>query len=484
MISPKRIAAALMMSLVFLSLAATAQAAESVYWVNYEASKVSRAPISGGSGMDLPIPSVFIDGPYGLTIDAAAGKIYWLNYNSNTIGYANLDGTGAGLLNTGGTTVTQPGGLALDPATGRVYWGNAGNNTISFANVNGSGGGTLNTNGATVDEPYGVAVDPPLGRVYWTNFSGVISYARLDGSGGTDLNITGVTIDGPEGLAIDGTTSKVYWADEEGNSIGYAGVDGGPGGTVDTHTTVKAPVGIAIEPALQNLYWADEGSNQIATVNLLGGAAALPATTGATLAEVAFPVLLRSPQMVQSPSVQGKHKPGSTLTCAPGTWAGDQAESFHYRAPQNFTYQWFRNGKPVTGGTASTLLASKVGTYSCAVTASNFAGSDSEISPIDFSVNATVAFKKVTFNRKNGTATLRVALTGAGRLDIYGKGVANAQRKRASGTVKITVRSSGKARIKLKNSGKAKVKATVSYTPEGGKAIKRRKTIVLKKKLH
>jgi hypothetical protein len=49
------------------------------------------------------------------------------------------------------------------------------------------------------------------------------------------------------------------------------------------------------------------------------------------------------------------------------------------------------------------------------------------------------------------------------------------------GTAKIVIRSSGKARIKLRNTGKAKVKATIAYTPEGGKAIKRRKTIVLKK---
>jgi DNA-binding beta-propeller fold protein YncE len=478
---PKRIAAALMIVLVFLSLVAAAQAAESVYWVNYQASKVSRAPIGEGSGIDLPIPSAFVDGPYGLTIDAAAGKIYWINYNSNTIGYANLDGTGAGLLNTSGTTVTLPGGLAIDPATGRLYWGNAGNNTISFANVNGTGGGTLSTSGATVDEPYGVAVDPSLGRVYWTNYSGVISYARLDGSGGTDLNITGVTIEGPEGLAIDGTNNKVYWADNQGNSIGYAGVDGGPGGTL-TQVAAKAPVGIAIEPAFQNIYWADEGFNQIGTANLLGAATAVPATTGATLAQVAFPVLLRSPLMAQLPGVQGKHTPGSTLTCSAGSWAADQAEAFHYRAPQSFSYQWLRNKKPISGATTSAFVASKVGAYTCEVKAANFAGSDTETSP-EFKVNATVAFKRVAFNRKKGTATLRVAVTGAGRLDVYGKGVANVSRKKATGIVKLTVRSSGKARIKLKSTGRARVKATISYTPEGGKAIKRRKTVVLKKKL-
>jgi PKD repeat protein len=185
--------------------------------------------------------------------------------------------------------------------------------------------------------------------------------------------------------------------------------------------------------------------------------------------------------MAQFPSVQGTHAPGSTLTCSPGSWAADQVEAFHYRAPQSFAYQWLRNKKPVSGVTASTVVASKVGAYACEVKATNFAGSDTETSP-EFKVNATVGLKKVTFNRKKGTATLRVAVTGAGRLDLYGKGVANVSRKKASGTAKLVVRSSGKARIKLMNTGRAKVKATISYTPEGGKAIKRRKTIVLKKK--
>jgi hypothetical protein len=76
-----------------------------------------------------------------------------------------------------------------------------------------------------------------------------------------------------------------------------------------------------------------------------------------------------------------------------------------------------------------------------------------------------------------------VAVTGQGRLDLYGTGVANAQRKHATGTAKLVVRTSGKARIKLMKTGRAKVKARVSYTPEGGKAIKRFKAVVLKKRL-
>jgi predicted phage tail protein len=161
----------------------------------------------------------------------------------------------------------------------------------------------------------------------------------------------------------------------------------------------------------------------------------------------------------------------------------DRVESALSLAPQSFSYQWFRNGKAEVGATSSTFTASKVGAYACTVTAVNFAGSDSAVSAIDFSVNATVGFKKVTYNRRKGTATLRVAVTGAGRLDLYGTGVTNAQRKRATGTAKLIVRTSGKARIKLAKTGRAKVKARISYTPEGGTAIKRFKSIVLKKKL-
>lgn len=467
-----------------LALASAADAAQTVFWGSFNANKISHAPIGSGKGSDIPIPPALVDGPYGTAIDSAAGRIYWANYSGNSIGYANFDGSGAGLLNTSGATVNGPGGLAIDPAGGRIYWANANGDSISYAALNGSGGGNINTTGATVDEPYGVVIDTAAGRIYWASAAGdTISYANLNGSGGTDLDTTGAPVEAPDGLAIDATTSRVYWANYRGESIGYASVSGGNGGEVDTHSTLDTPAGVAIDPAQQTIFWADEGLNQIGAAGLQGGTPLSPATSGATLETANFPVLLESPRSVDKPAVQGLHKPGATLTCTPGTWRGDVVESFLYRAPQSFSYQWFRNGKPIAGATAATTVASKVGAYTCDVTATNFAGSETWTSPLEFSLNATIAFKKVTFNRKKGTATLRVAVTGSGRLDVYGKGVANAQRKHAAGTATITIRTSGKARIKLKNTGKARVKATISYTPEGGKAIKRRKTIVLKKKL-
>jgi DNA-binding beta-propeller fold protein YncE len=474
--------ALIMAVLLCLFLATAARAADSVYWVNTSGDKISNANEGGGGGADIPIVGAPVGGPNGVAIDAATGRLYWANLDDNTIRYANLDGSGGGLLNTAGATVDSVAGISIDPAGGRLYWANGSLDKISFANLNGSGGGDLNTAGATVDQPAGLVVYPAAGRVYWSSYAGnKISFASLNGSGGGDLDTTGAIVDGPEGVAINATTGRIYWTDYGNNTIAFANVNGGAGGQLNTGTAaVNGPVGLAINFS-GTVFWANYGNGSLGYASLGGGPSGLLNTTGATVDGPAFPVVLERPHNDESPAVLGAHKPGSTLTCAQGKWYADRGESFLALAPQTFSYQWFRNGKAETGAIFQSITANKVGTYSCIVTATNYAGTENMVSAIDFSVNATVTFKKVTFNRKKGTATLRVAVTGAGRLDVYGKGVANAQKKHARGTAKITVRTSGKARIKLNNTGKAKVKPTVSYTPEGGKAIKRRKTIVLKK---
>jgi hypothetical protein len=483
----RHIAAVLLtLTLVCLLLASTAAAADSIYWVNIDGNKISHANTNGSGAEDVPISGTPVGRPSGLAIDAAAGRLYWANRDDNAIHYSNLNGSGGTLLNTAGATAGSVTGLAIDPAGGRLYWANTSAEKISFANLNGSGGGDLNTTGATMDEPAGLVVAPTTGRVYWSNSKGnTISFANLDGSGGGgDLDTTGATVDTPEGVAVDLSRSRIYWTNIGNSTIAYANLGGGGGGQLNTAgAPVNGPFGLAFNFS-GTIVWANYSNNSIAYANPGGGPGEQLNTSGATLAGTALPVVLERPHNSESPAVLGAHKPGSTLTCSQGQWFADRAESFLALAPQTFSYQWFRNGKAEAGATSPSFTANKVGTYSCVVTATNFAGSENAVSAIDFSVNATVAFKKTTYNRKKGTATLRVAVTGKGRLDVYGKGVANAQRKHAQGTAKITVRTSGKALIKLRNTGKAKVKARVSYTPEGGKAIKRFKTIVLKKKLH
>lgn len=482
----RRIATALATALVFLSLATTAaQASDSIYWVNYDGDAISNAGIAGGGGKDVPIPAGMVNGPYGLVLDAAKEMVYWANFDTNNIGYASLNGGGSGFLNTAGAPIESPSGLALDPTANRLYWTNAGTGGLGFASLSGSGGGPVNTSGATVDRPYGIVAYPPTGRIYWANYgASKISYANLDGSGGGDLDTTGAPVEGPAGVAVDAANGRIYWANYDSNTIGFANISGGGGGQLETAgAPIEGPAGVAVDPISGFVYWANEDGNSVAYHSISGGTGGRIETNGATADKMALPALLITPHPSSSPEIQGKHRPGSTLSCSSGSWRGDLPESFFSQAPRNLSYAWFRNGKAVTGATTASLIANKVGTYSCVVTATNFAGSESAVNDIDFAVNATVAFKKVTFNRKKGTATVRLAVTGAGRLDAYGKGIANASRKHVSGTAKIVLRASGKALIKLRNTGKTKVKATIAYTPEGGKAIKRRKTVVLKKKL-
>lgn len=465
-----------------LGLTSTASARRLIFWSNSVADKISYAPvIEGGQGADLPIDPIYVDDPHGTAIDSAAGKVYWLNQgNGGSIGYANLNGNGAGLLNTAGASFAKPSGLAIDPGAGRIYWGNAeGGGSIGYADLNG-GGGLLKPLGATT-EPNAVAVDPANGRIYWSNFAtDKISYAALNGSEAHDIDTSGAAINGPEGLAIDTSAGRIYWANREGNSIGFAGINGGAGGTANLNQFVAKPIGLATDGSA--VYWASGGFDQVEAGNFAACCAVPLNTAGATQSGVAFPVILESPTDNAEIEVQGEHEPGSTLTCSAGNWRGDQIGSFLYRAPQSITFQWLRNKAPIAGATAQTFIADKVGAYTCQVTATNFAGVNAELSPREFKVKATLSFKKVTYNRKKGTATLRVAVTGSGRLDLFGAGVANAQRKHVQGTAKITARTSGRARIKLGNTGRARVKATISYTPEGGKTIKRVKKIVMKKR--
>jgi DNA-binding beta-propeller fold protein YncE len=468
-----------------LCLTSTASARRLVFWSNSIADKISYAPvIEGGKGADLPIAQSYVDDPYGTAIDSATGKIYWLNRgNGGSIGYANLDGSGPGLLNTSGASFAQPSGLAIDPAADKIYWGNSegGNGSIGFADLNGGGGGLLRPTGATT-EPSALTVDPVNARIYWSNLAAnKISNARLDGSSAGDIDTSGAVVDGPDGIAIAPRTGRVYWANREGNSIGYASINGGSGSSANLNQFVSKPIGLATDG--EAVYWASNGFERVEAGNFAGCCTVPLETAGATQSGVAFPVILDSPRLNAIVKVEGGHAPGSVLDCSAPHWEGDQIESFLYRAPQSISYQWLRNRQPIPGATGTTLTAGKVGSYTCQITARNFAGENVEGNPNGFAIRASLRLKRVVYNRRKGAATLHLAVTGSGRLDLFGKGVANISKKHVSGTVRVVVRASGKARIKLKTSGKARIKPTVSFTPEGGKAIKRRKTIVLKKKL-
>ncbi len=364
-----------------LVLAASASAADTVYWANEVGSTISFANLNGsGGGGNLSTTGAERNSPEGMAIDPATGKIYWSNLDGNTISWADLDGGGGGILSTSGVTPNAPTGVAVDPADGKIYWANQSGDTISFANLDGSGGGgTLNTTGATKDGPVGVALDPANGKIYWTNFEDdKISFANLDDSGGGgDLPISGTTLEGPYGLAIDPETEKIYWSNFSccGDTISFANLDGSGGGILSTPgVSPSGPSGVAIDPAAGKIYWANGNANKIAVANLDGSGGSDLTTTGATPDGPRFLALLNVPGGAGVPVISGGPAVGSSLSCTQGLWATDLLPASDYLAPERFVFGWSESGTAIPGATSSSIVAGSPGSYTCQVTASNQAG--------------------------------------------------------------------------------------------------------------
>lgn len=99
-----------------------------------------------------------------------------------------------------------------------------------------------------------------------------------------------------------------------------------------------------------------------------------------------------APVNLTAPVVSGTGVVGQTLTTTNGTWSGT--------LPFTYTYQWQRNGLPISGATSSTyvLVSADAGAnVSCVVTATNSKGSASAssnfIAVISFEQSLINAFK-------------------------------------------------------------------------------------------
>jgi DNA-binding beta-propeller fold protein YncE len=378
-------AALLALTFVAASLAATAGAANRIYWADYDSSNaISFANLDGrGSGGTLNGEGAIATNVNALAIDMGRNRVYWSG--GSRIGYTDLGGAGSADLDTGAAPLDSPQGVAVDPSSNRIYWADSGDNKISYASLDGGGGSALNTTGATVDLPIGIAIDPAAGRIYWMNTAGKkVSYANLDGSGGGDLNTGAATFDNAQGIAIDPAAGKVYWTNVYGQSISYANLDGSGGGELNTTgATVSNPAGLAIDAAAGRLYWGNVTGHKVSYANLDGSGGDDLATTGVSPGGPSYPVLLKAPAGAGVPAITASRK---SLACSRGSWAADILPSFLYRLPASFAYQWSRNGVDIPGATAGTYTpagpytAAGAGEYRCTVTASNPAGSARETS--------------------------------------------------------------------------------------------------------
>ena len=360
-------------------VAATASAADSIYWSRETGSESIRyGPLTGANGGSTPAQTLFEDDgrPCGIALDPAAGKIYWANWAGSEIRAANLDGTG-----TPSTLFAAPGnrlcGVAVDPAARKVYWANFSTNEIRTGNLNGTGASTLFTDPAG-SAPSGVAIDPGSNKIYWTNqFSDEVRAGNLDGSGAAQTLFSGE--DNPIGVAADPVAGKVYWTDLNSDTVRVGPLAGSTAGAAQTLFNSASPSGPAIDPTANKIYWASWTSGLgIRTGNLDGTGTISTLFGGET--QPLFAALLKAPVNTVRPEISGGAKVGKALTCQNGAWAPDLLASFLFRAPASFAYQWKRNGSTIATGPAFT--PGLAGDYTCTVTAANQAGSTTQTSSV------------------------------------------------------------------------------------------------------
>jgi hypothetical protein len=171
---------------------------------------------------------------------------------------------------------------------------------------------------------------------------------------------------------------RVTALDANGNQLGSPGdwtamqftVDGGvsPANNVSITGTGAAGQILTLAPPIWNLPGVTTTYQWLRDGFPIGGETATSYTV--TPADVGHPVTVRAtgtkpgytdgtsvsnvitggagaaPSPITSPSVSGGHGVGDTVTANPGTWPGTA----------NYTYQWLRNGQPITGATGNAYL--------------------------------------------------------------------------------------------------------------------------------
>jgi DNA-binding beta-propeller fold protein YncE len=446
--------ALLLAAALLAAFAARAEAAELLYWDNFGTTtdSVGFASIDGSGGGLLNLGSASFNDPEGMAYDTAGNRLFVANEGTGTgqILAINLDGSGAAPFAPPGVPIEEPEGVAVDPVHGLVFWANdqeAG--SIAWAKLDGSAGGILNTTGTTVEGPCcRIAVDPAGGRVYWVNSKpnpNTINYANLDNSGGGGvLSYAGSSLEpGGEGLAVDEAAGRLYFLGKE--KLHYANLNGSGGGDVsEGGAAIKSPWGIALDPSLSRLYWANEGNKEAEGANAFGfistnGGPSGNITVASNLVgEPQDPVIIKSPSAIKAPKAVRSKKSRSKLECSTGEWGADYAGSFVYQSPRSYAYQWKKNGKAIKGATKPKLSVSAAAKYSCAVTATNQAGSANKTS---LTLNIKKASLKLTTKAKaaakpGATATFKVKAANTGDLK--------------AGKAKVCVKLSGAAKQALK----------------------------------
>lgn len=143
----------------------------------------------------------------------------------------------------------------------------------------------------------------------------------------------------------------------------------------------------------------------------------------------------------------------------------------------------FGDGAVAVGSSATHTYAVR-GTFPVTVRATDAAGTPVEAErTIAIGPSGEFSLGKLSRNKRKGTATLVVDVSSSGRIALSGKGVRRTVRRvEVAKKVKLPIAPTSKSVKRLKAKGKAKVRLRIVFTPDGGSATAKPRTVVLIKK--
>jgi hypothetical protein len=395
------------------ALVPAAGAATKIFYAGSTAGLASASVFTVG-GSTVPLDSANPGSQYSGTavaVDSTTGRLYWAGQTnpSNPVvssadnrGFVRAvsasDGTSVGMTAWGTSTTGNVVDLTIDPLTQTAYW--SGTEGASNFLQSGTIGGASLPVGTVASSPassLNLALNPANGRLITgqsvaTNGSNVTlqQYTVSTMASPTSYSNISANQRGITSIVTNLTGSRGYWTycNAKINVFGVGCMDSSGGTGVAGDVYEKS--GLAGNPA-SNLAMAEfgltalavDGSGCLIYANTNGDikrSSSIASCTQTTLLlgaghPIASLWIVESPSTTGNPTVSGSGVTNSPLTCNDATWAADVPGARLSRMPGSRTYTWQRDGVTVASASTSTHTPTTAGSYTCAITGTNVAGS-------------------------------------------------------------------------------------------------------------
>lgn len=445
-----------------------------------------------------------------------------MNYNDGTISVIDLQGE-----KTVGSPIelgTTPYAIAISPDGKTVYVTTSAGTVIVIDTQTNQIVGTI-----TIEEGepslWGVAFSPDGKTAYVANDS-TNTLAVIDTQ---TRQVVGTPVpvgEGPIDIALTPDGKKVYVTNETSDNVSV--IDTQARQNVATIPVGEEPWGIAITPDGTKAYVANYVSQTVSVIDTLTNqVVGTPIPVGSEPYEVAITpdgktayVANYESQNVSVINTQ-TNQAGTPIEDLGGPWqimvAPDQSPLSAFTTTQSksggpvafngagsvdpdgtiASFNWtFGDGASAVGGATVKHKYAKGGTYTAGLAATDnegcsvsqiftgrtayCSGSAAASQMIKVLSSNQFKFGKLTKNRRNGTAKLKVKLPAAGTLQLSGKQVRSAKKKaKEAGVVTLLIRANGKAGKALASQHHLKVRIRVKFKPTGGNARSKGKALTL-----